>query len=117
MFYLRMAFLLILAICLVTVALANRGPVTFSLLPPELSGLMGFSWAVTLPLYGVIFIAIVAGIFIGFVWEWLREHRFRSTAAKERRERERLEREMRDLKTDEGKGDDVLALLEQPRRT
>ena len=45
-------------------------------------------------LFLVIFAGIVAGLLIGFVWEWLREHRFRSTAARERRERERLEREI-----------------------
>ncbi|MDJ1009298.1 MAG: lipopolysaccharide assembly protein LapA domain-containing protein [Paracoccaceae bacterium] len=112
MFYLRVGFLLALAIVLITVALANREAVTFALLPGDVSGLLGFSWSVTLPLYGLIFIAIVAGILIGFVWEWLREHRFRSTAARERRARERLEREMRDLKVDEAKGDDVLALLD-----
>lgn len=117
MFYLRAGFLAALAIILVTVALANRGPVTFALLPSELSGLVGFAWTVTLPLYLVIFLAIVAGIFIGFVWEWLREARIRSTAARERRERQRLEREVRNLKVDEAKGDDVLALLEQPKRT
>lgn len=117
MFYLRFGFLGALAIVLVTVALANRGPVTFSLLPADLASLIGFGWAVTLPLYLVIFVAIVAGILIGFVWEWLREHRFRSTAVRERRARERLEREVRTLKVDEAKGDDVLALLDAPKRT
>lgn len=117
MFYIRVGFLSALAIVLVTVALANRGPVTFSLLPAELSGLVGFAWTITLPLYAVIFVAIVAGILIGFVWEWLREHRFRSTAVKERRAREKLEREVKTLKTDEAKGDDVLALLDDAGRT
>jgi uncharacterized integral membrane protein len=117
MFYIRIGFLSVLAIILVTIALANRGPVTFSLLPSELAALIGFSWAVTLPLYAVIFISIVAGILIGFVWEWLREHRFRSTAVKERRAREKLEREVKTLKTDEAKGDDVLALLDNASRT
>lgn len=117
MSYLRAGFLAILAIVLVTVALANRGPVTVSLLPGELSGLLGLSWTATLPFYLIIFVAIIAGILIGFIWEWLREHRYRSTAARERRERQRLEREVRDLKVDEAKGDDVLALLDAPKRT
>jgi len=117
MSYLRAGFLGLLAIVLVTVALANRGPVTVALLPAEMSGLLGLSWAATLPLYLVIFAAIIAGILIGFVWEWLREHRYRSAAVRERREREKLEREMRNLKTDEARGDDVLALLDAPKRT
>ena len=114
MFYLRAAFLAAIAIVLVTVALANRDPVTVSLLPAGLAGLLGFSQAATLPLYIVIFLAIVAGILIGFVWEWLREHQYRSTAVRERRARETLERKVRDLKVDEAKGDDVLALLDAP---
>ncbi len=117
MFYIRVAFWGALAIVLLTVALANRGPVTFNLLPPDLGGLMGYNWAITVPLYMIVFVAIIAGIAIGYAAEWLREYRYRSTASREHRELERLQREVRDLKVDEGKGDDVLAILDDASRT
>ena len=78
---------------------------------------LGFSWSATVPLYLIIFLAIVAGIAIGYAAEWLREYRYRSTASKEHRELQRLQREVRDLKVDEAKGDDVLALLDDAKRT
>lgn len=117
MFYIRVGFWAVLAIALLTVAIANRGPVTFNLLPTELGGLMGIAWSITLPLYLIIFLAIVAGIAIGYAAEWLREYRQRSVASREHRELTRLQREVRDLKVDEAKGDDVLALLDDASRT
>ena len=113
--YIRYAFLLALAFCLVVVALANRAAVTLQLLPVEMAGFMGWSWAITLPLFIVIFAAIVAGVLIGFVWEWLREHKFRAEAVRQRREKEQLQREMSQMKGPSPRqGDDVLALLDNP---
>ncbi len=111
--YIRYGFLLALAIALITVALANRGPVVLNLLPEGLTGFLGLSWSLSLPLFIVIFAAIVAGILIGFVWEWMREHRHRAEAARARRERDRLAREVSQLRgTAASDSDDVLALLE-----
>ncbi len=111
--YLRFAFLVLLAICLLIVALANRDPVTLNVLPAELAEFTGWSPAASLPLFVVIFGGIVAGVMIGFVWEWFREHKHRAEAANQRRERERLEREVDRLKpASEKQTDDVLALLE-----
>ncbi|TYB87132.1 LapA family protein [Oceaniovalibus sp. ACAM 378] len=116
--YIRYAFLAILAICLVTVAVANRGVVTLLLLPPEMSGFLGWSWSVTMPLFLLIFGAIVVGVMIGFVWEWLREHKHRADATRQRRQKEELAREVTRLKTPPpGKGDDVLALIDGPGAT
>ncbi|MEL7027551.1 MAG: LapA family protein [Pseudomonadota bacterium] len=117
MFYIRVGFWAALAIVLLTIALANRGPVTFNLLPTELGGLIGFNWAMTVPLYLVILVAIVGGLAIGYMAEWLREYRYRSTASREHRELERLKKEVSTLKVDETKGDDVLALIDGPSRT
>lgn len=110
--YIRWAFLAILGVALVTLALANDTMVTLRLLPPELAGFLGFSWAVSLPLFVVIFLGIIAGIIIGFVWEWLREYRLRAEAARDRRERDRLAQEVRKLRGDPDKSDDILALIE-----
>ncbi|WP_417246206.1 LapA family protein [Celeribacter sp.] len=112
--YIRYAFLATLAVVLVTVAIANRDVVTLNLLPAELATLSGVTLSVSLPLFVVIFGAIIAGLLIGFVWEWMREYKHRSAASTHKREKEKLAREVSKLKTDKAKndGDEVLALLE-----
>ncbi len=112
--YIKYAFLGLLAVCLVIVALANRDPVTLRLLPGELSGFLGYSWQLSLPLFLVVLLGLAIGLFIGFVIEWAREHRYRAEARRERREKERLAREVGRLRQPGagGRGDDVLALLE-----
>ncbi len=110
--YIRYAVLGALAIVLVTVALANREPLTIRLLPEILSGLFGWSWQITLPAFTILLAAILLGVLLGFVWEWVREHKHRAAAVAERRQREKLEREVRKVNPSADKGDDVLALLE-----
>jgi len=114
--YIRYAILAAIAVCLVTVALANRDPVTLTLLPAALAEMVGYPSAqnsVSLPLFAVIFGSIVAGLLLGFFWEWLREHKHRAEASGQRREKERLAREVAHMKTSRPeRDDDVLALLE-----
>lgn len=113
---LRYILLAVLAIFLLTVALANRAPVVLNALPPDMAAFTGMGVSLQLPLYVVIFSAILMGVLIGFVWEWFREHKHRATASVKSREVTKLERElavMRDTKT--GPKDDVLALLDDRR--
>jgi len=113
--YLRYLFLAVLGICLITVALANRQVVTLRLLPEEMAAFSGLSLQIDLPLFVVVFLGIVAGLLIGFVWEWLREARLRAEAGRARREAATLEREVKRLKHSQAEGegeDEVLALLE-----
>ena len=110
-------FLGLLAIVLLTVALANRAPVSLRLLPDDMGAFLGLSGAVELPLFLVIFGSIVAGLLIGFVWEWFRESKHRRNSSTKTREVSRLERELavlRDTKSEPQ--DDVLALLDTPRK-
>ena len=113
--YLRLILLGLLALLLLTVALANRAPVEVRLLPGDLAALTGLTWAMQLPLFLVIFGGIVAGVLIGFVWEWFREHGHRATAAQKAREVVRLERELAVLKdsTSTPPQDEVVALLDK----
>ena len=111
---LRVLVLGLLAFVLLVLALANRGLVALRLLPETLSDYLGFGGAVTLPLFVVIFLAIALGLLIGFTWEWLREHKHRAEAARQRAERERLERRLDETRVSND-GDDVLALVERPR--
>jgi len=115
--YARYLVLVLIAVVLVILSLANRDAVTLTLLPLELGNLIGFNQSVNLPLFVVIFGGIVAGVLIGFVWEWLREHRHRADAARKGRELARLERElaaMQSAKIDPV--NDVIALVDAPPR-
>ncbi|WP_309663309.1 LapA family protein [Tabrizicola sp.] len=113
---LRYVFLGGLALVLLTVALANRAPVEVRLLPGDLAALTGLSFAAEVPLFLIIFAGIVAGVLIGFVWEWFREMKHRSTATVKTREVARLERELAVLRDSTSlPKDDVLALLDQPK--
>ena len=112
---LRAAFWAIVAICLVIVGLANRGMVTVRAMPEALADLFGISPDVSLPLFFVIFLGVGAGLAIGFLWEWVREHRIRAEARARAREVESLRREVARLRSETGSaetGDDVLALLD-----
>ncbi len=113
--YLRYAFLAIVGICLILVALANRTSVQLKLLPEEIAAYVGQPLTYSLPLFVVIFGGLVAGLLIGFVWEYFREHKHRVEARTEKREREKLERQVKGLKSQAPGGeDDVLALLDDP---
>ena len=112
--YIRYAFLATLAFVLVSVALANREMVTLELLPSGLANMVGMNWSVDLPLFIVIFGGIIAGLLIGFFWEWLREHKHRAAAAHGQAEVKKLERELRRTKAERDKDkDEVLALLDE----
>lgn len=116
--WLRWGLLGLLAILLVTVALANRSLVTVRALPPDIAAFAGFGGAVEMPLFLVIYGGIIAGLLIGFVWEWFREMKHRSAASRGRREVAKLEREvsrLREVKPDPA--DEVLALLERKTGT
>lgn len=89
-------FFVILPIALVVVVLsvANRGPVAFSL-DPIGAGTTG--WSVTAPLYVFLFAAVAVGIVIGGFGAWLRQGRWRQAARVERANAERLRREVERL--------------------
>jgi uncharacterized integral membrane protein len=115
--YLRYLFVAILGLSLFTLALANRGWVTLRLLPEEMAALIGVEASVEMPLFLVAFAGIVLGLLIGFLWEWLREHKHRAAAAAAKREAERLGREVSRLReANTSPEDEVLALLEKPRK-
>ncbi len=116
--YLKWAWLASLAVVLLVVAMANRDNVTLRLLPEEIGTFAGVTWTVELPLFLVIFLGIVGGLMIGFIWEWFREHKHRMEATRQGREARKLQREVEALKSDKRKArgeDDVLALLDDPR--
>lgn len=112
--YIRYAFLAILGITLISISLANREMVELKLMPDALSELAGFNFSTSLPLFLVVLGGVVAGLVIGFLWEWLREHKHRRDATTNKGEVRKLEREVKKLKKKQNEGkDDVLALLDE----
>ncbi|GAA6158801.1 LapA family protein [Ruegeria sp. HU-ET01832] len=112
--YVRYAFLAILAIVLISVSLANREAVELTLMPQAIADLIGFNISTSLPLFLVVLGSVVAGLIIGFLWEWLREHKHRADASAKTGEVRKLEREVKKLKKKQNEGkDEVLAILDE----
>ena len=112
----RYAFWAIVGLCLILIGLANRGVVTVRAMPEPMADLLGLSPDVSLPLFVVIFLGVGAGLLIGFLWEWVREHRIRADARSKTREVDALRREVEQLRgaaAGAKSDDDVLALLEK----
>ena len=76
----RTLFLLCLAILLFLFSLANSEKVNLYFLPENLESLFGIKIILNTPLFLVFFSGIFIGLVIGFVWEWLREYKFRVEA-------------------------------------
>lgn len=111
----RYALLALIAIVLVVLALANSSEVTLHLMPPTAADAMNYPAAMntmSVPLYWVIGGGVLIGIALGFLAEWLREHKVRVEARQGRRETVRLNREVAQMKSERAKGDEVLALLD-----
>lgn len=112
--YIKYLLLAAIAVVLVCVSLANREMVMLELLPADLAGLMGMEYSINLPLFVVIFGGVGVGLLVGFLWEWIREHKQRAEAAAQRHEMDRMRREIKRLKADKHEGnDDVLAILDE----
>jgi uncharacterized integral membrane protein len=93
--FLKALILLPVAILVVLLAVANRAPVTLSFDPfsqeaPEFS--------TQLPLFAVIFAAVMLGVVIGGVASWLAQGRNRKTRRQLRRETRQLRHETERLK-------------------
>ncbi|WP_109468795.1 lipopolysaccharide assembly protein LapA domain-containing protein [Albibacillus kandeliae] len=111
--YIRYAILALIAIVLISVSLANRDVVTLRLVPEALAGLLGVTWAISLPLFIVVLGGVALGLIVGFIWEWLREHKHRREVSTKTRELDKLEREVKHLKRgSREEKDEVLALLD-----
>lgn len=110
----RYAFWAIVGLCLILVGLGNTSMVTVRAMPEAISGLLGISPDIQLPLFVVLFIGVGVGLLIGFLWEWVREHRIRSDGRAKAREAEALKREVADLRASKARenGDDILALID-----
>lgn len=114
MAYLRYGLTALVALVLVTIALANRAFVEVKLLPDALASLAGFNLSLSLPLFLMLGVAIGAGLLLGFVWEWFREHGYRAEAARLMRENDAIRSQLDRAKevAPSIQRDDVLALVD-----
>ncbi len=111
--YLKILFLVLVLVALLLLALANNDPVTVNLMPDPLAQAMGMANARTMPLFVLVLGSVLVGIIVGFIWEWLREYRYRAEAKTQRREAQRLNQEVAQMKgRSSDTQDDVLALLD-----
>ncbi len=113
--YIRYAILALIAVGLVSVSMANRQIVELKLLPEVFQDVLGgFNLTISLPLFLVVFGGLAIGLLVGYIFEWLREHKQRAEAAAQRREMDRMRRELRRVKGAAAEGkDEVIALLDQ----
>ena len=102
----KLAVLGILAALLIALGVANMAAVDLYLLP---SNLFGESYSIKgLPLAAVIMASVLMGILVGLMIEYLREHKLRRGAGKNRREITQLRNEVTRLKAKLGDDEDDL---------
>ena len=92
--YLRMLFVAVLAISLLTVALANRQIVDVSLFPGQFGQYLGGTWSARMPRFLVILLSLLIGMVLGLIWEGLRESHLRQESNRRAFELRQLEREV-----------------------
>ena len=114
--FIRLLFVVLLALFLIGLALANRNMVTLSAFPANFGQYLGGQWTMTLPLFLIVFGAFALGMLAGLVWEWLRESHIRREARAQADKNQRLESEVGALRVEHSAPrDEVLAILERPK--
>lgn len=114
--FIRLLFVVLLAIILISIALANREIVTLNMFPANFGQYLGGDWSIQLPLFLVIFLAMLFGLVAGFIWEWMRESQIRREARLRATQVAQLEREVNSLRdTHAAPRDDVLAILDNSK--
>ncbi|MFV0476060.1 MAG: LapA family protein [Pikeienuella sp.] len=110
--YIRYLIVGLIVAALVVIAMANREMVAVTVLPAALERLANWNYSINLPLFIVVFGGVAVGLLIGYLFEWMREHKHRVEASRRQRQVKNLNREMTRLKADRDQGkDDVLAIL------
>ena len=109
---LKIIFLILLGIVLCFLALANRDPITLRLIPDFLTPIIDLP-SLQIPVFVALFGGILLGLFVGFIWEWIREHQHRSTAQRNKNKIKELEDGISQSGNSLVTQDDVLSILEK----
>ncbi len=109
--YIRYALYAFVSIFFILLAFNNNDPVDFVLVPDFIPGINEIS--VTVPLFIVTLGALLVGLVLGYIFEYVREARIRRKASRAQKELKKTTAELESLKKEAGKhDDDVLAILE-----
>ena len=98
-------------IILLTLAVANRELVDIRILPSELEGFLGGGMILSIPIFVLFLCGVIFGLFVGFVWEWIREMKHRSASSRKSKELAKVENELSQLKRESGQNEDEILLL------
>ncbi len=109
--YIRVIFLTCLSIIILTLAVANREFVDIRILPSELEGFFGSGMIFSIPIFVLFLCSVIFGLFVGFVWEWIREMKYRSASNRKSKDLARVENELNQLKRENGQNEDEVLLL------
>ena len=81
------------------------------ILPIELEGFLGGGMIFSIPIFVLFLCGVIFGLFVGFVWEWIREMKHRSASSRKSKELAKVENELSQLKRESGQNEDELMLL------
>ena len=109
--YIRVIFLTCLSIILLTLAVANRELVDIRILPSELESFLGGGMILSIPIFVLFLCGVIFGLFVGFVWEWIREMKHRSASSRKSKELAKVENELSQLKRESSQNEDEILLL------
>ena len=81
------------------------------ILPSELEGFLGGGMIFSIPIFVLFLCGVIFGLFVGFVWEWIREMKHRSASSRKSKELFKVENELSQLKRESGQNEDEIMLL------
>ena len=81
------------------------------ILPIELEGFLGVGMVFSIPIFVLFLCGVIFGLFVGFVWEWIREMKHRSASSRKSKELAKVENELSQLKRESGQNEDEILLL------
>ena len=81
------------------------------ILPSELEGFFGGGMIFSIPIFVLFLCGVIFGLFVGFVWEWIREMKHRSAVSRKSKELAKVENELSKLKRESGQNEDEILLL------
>ena len=65
----------------------------------------------SIPVFVLFLSGVIFGLFVGFVWEWIREMKHRSASNRKSKDLARVENELNQLKRDTGQNEDEEAIF------
>ena len=81
------------------------------IIPSELEGFWGGGMIFSIPIFVLFLCGVIFGLFVGFVWEWIREMKHRSASSRKSKELAKVENELSQLKRESGQNEDEIMLL------